>query len=221
MKFSKFFGKGFVGNITVGSNFTVNGVSFSSEDAGEQTSQRRAVDNFQEIVSSAAADIAISFGDELAVTIKGIGDAIEKTLVEVSRGVLTIFSKSGVVRGRVVVEIVMPGPLAKLTLQGAGDASITGMKQDTFTANLSGAGDLEVSGEVEAAVFRLTGAGDLDASALETKSVEIESRGAGDVRALATRRVVVDASGAGDISVKGGASNVTRKNCGAGDVEIR
>lgn len=221
MKFSKFFGKGFVGNIAVGSDFTVNGVSFSSEDAGEQTSQRRAVENFDEIVSSAAADIAISFGEELAVTIKGNGDAVGKTLVEVSRGVLTISSKSGVVCGRVVVELVMPGPLAKLKLQGAGDASITGMKQNTFTANLSGAVDLEVSGEVETAVFRLTGAGDLEASALKTETLEIEARGAGDVRAFATRRVVVDASGAGDISVKGGASNVTSKNCGAGDVKIR
>jgi hypothetical protein len=139
----------------------------------------------------------------------------------VGRGVLSISSNATLVNERVTVVITMSSPLNKLTLKGAGDAEIDGMNQETFAAILSGAGDLDVSGKAEVAVFCLNGAGDVDASALETESVEIESSGAGDVKARATHRVIVDASGAGDVTVKGGATDITSKNRGAGDVKIR
>lgn len=222
-------GKGVFGNISFGRSAIINGFSFSTKngvvsgdfDGGEQVSEPRSVEAFDEIVSTAAADVVVSFADRHSVVVKGSEKAVAHTVVDVRRGVLVISSSSGVVNGRVTVEVVLPSPLNKIELKGAGDAEIEGMDQDAFTAILSGAGDLGVSGRAAAAVFVLTGAGDVDASDLDAESIDIETRGAGDVRARASRRVCVDASGAGDVSVKGGAKDVSSRSRGAGDVTIR
>jgi hypothetical protein len=226
MKINKI-GRGIINSISIGRNVNINGFSFSkdgafsSSDKGENVSERRSVESFEEIVSTAAADVNVSFGEVFSVTVEGGAKAVASTIVEVKRGALSIATNASFVNERVTVAITMAGPLNKLKLKGAGDAEIEGMNQELFTAILSGAGDLEVSGNVEVAVFCLTGTGDVDASSLDAESVEIESSGVGDVKARATRRVIVDASGVGDVSVKGGATDVTSKSRGVGDVKIR
>jgi hypothetical protein len=221
-------GRGFVGSISVGRHLIINGFSFSTKDSsfssgdkGESVSERRSVETFEDIVSTAAADVDLSFGEAFSVTVEGSAKAVSSTLTEVKRGVLSISTNASFVNERVTVVVKMAGPLNKLKLKGAGDTEIDGMNQELFTAVLSGVGDLDVSGKVEVAVFCLTGTGDVDASSLDAESVEIESSGVGNVKARATRRVIVDASGVGNVSVKGGATDVTSKSRGVGDVKIR
>ena len=72
---------------------------------------------------------------------------------------------------------------AVITVNGAGDADIHKIDCDALTVAINGAGDAVLDGKVSGkADLSISGAGDIDATALKTGSIETNVRGIGMIR---------------------------------------
>ena len=148
----------------------------------------------------------------------------EYVIVEESGGVLTVrstrnFSWSGTTP---VLTIGAPS-LRIVSLSGAGrftahdritadsfsfDLSGAGrgkaeLDVGNLLVNLSGAGDLEITGSADTADLTLAGAGNLDALSLQTREASISLAGAGVVSISCSERLVISASGVGSVQYRG------------------
>lgn len=83
---------------------------------------------------------------------------------------------------------------------------------------ISGGGELTLSGEADEAHFKISGAGDIDAMELEVKEASIDVTGAGEVEIAVSDKLDVDVTGAGDVKYKGDPV-ITKSISGAGEVK--
>jgi hypothetical protein len=83
---------------------------------------------------------------------------------------------------------------------GSGEAELDVRKLDV---DLSGAGSLRLSGAADAALFAMSGAGELDASSLATREAEVKFSGAGSVRVNCSSLLTIDADGVGSVEYRG------------------
>lgn len=101
---------------------------------------------------------------------------------------------------------------------GSGDVDIEGAKGPALSLNISGSGDLCVSGDVESLVAEVIGSGDIDARELKTESADVTVQGSGDVRVYVSLRVSATIIGSGDVSVYGNPPHFREKCLGSGRV---
>jgi hypothetical protein len=82
----------------------------------------------------------------------------------------------------------------------------------------SGAATVVLDGTVDQLLADLTGASELKAKALQAKTVEISTTGAGDAWVTATEKLRAAITGAGDVSYSGNPQTVERRITGAGTI---
>jgi len=207
--------------VNFGDGFSGRGVS----GKGELESYKIDVGAFNSLRIEGYCDIKYYNDPSYEVTFAVQPNLREYFVLEVKNGELIVRTtrmiRAG--RGKTPVLTISVPELISVTIQGAGTFTAHDtINTDTFTLNISGAGncyanlavnkvyvemsgacDLDLSGSAETAHFRLSGAGDLDALKMETREVRIELAGAGNVKVYCTEHLFISASGAGDIEYRG------------------
>ncbi|MDR0292738.1 MAG: DUF2807 domain-containing protein [Oscillospiraceae bacterium] len=90
------------------------------------------------------------------------------------------------------------------TFQLSGAASGTAdLDVKRLSIGIAGAGSLKLSGTADSADFRLSGAGELEALALQTREANVELGGVGTVRVNCSETLRIDAGGMGTVEYKG------------------
>ena len=106
-------------------------------------------------------------------------------------------------------------------IQGAGAINVTvELEVETVEVDLSGAGNLVLSGNADAANMITAGAANVSATSLQTRDTSIELSGAGDIDVAVTDYLRVDVFGAGRVRYTGNPT-VQRNVSGVGRVEQR
>jgi len=87
-------------------------------------------------------------------------------------------------------------------IRGAGSGKAE-LDAEYFSAIVSGAGNLELSGKADIAELSISGTGTLNAFELETRDATVNLSGSGTVRMGVSENLHISASGAGSVEYKG------------------
>ena len=75
-------------------------------------------------------------------------------------------------------------------LQGSGDVKIKNIESTSTNAELSGSGDMELSGDTQTAVLTLNNSGNIRADKMKAQTVKATVKGSGDITCYATEELV-------------------------------
>jgi hypothetical protein len=217
--------------------------SAHSDDGGPTVQRNYEVGNFDRIELAGAYDVTVKTGSAPSVHASGDEKAMERLVVEVRNGILTIHPKkrngfswsSG--GGKVALQVTVPS-LRGAELAGSGDLRIDSVASEQFVGGIAGSGNLTVdklevgdlkidiagsgsakasNGRAKKAEYDIAGSGGIDAAGIATETATVSIAGSGDVMANASSTADVSIMGSGNVEVKGGAKCSISK-AGSGDV---
>lgn len=189
----------------------------------------RQVASFHSIHVSNAFEVWVSQGstEALAVSANDKED-VELIETEVKNGVLRIRLKEGKkgwwTRGRKLRAYVSVKTLDQIVVSGASDMHIEGTlstedlgielsgasefkgkvsASGTVNINLSGASDLDISGNAGTTKIKASGASDMEGFEFTTQSCDAHASGASSIRLSVDKEITVDLSGASSFKYKG------------------
>ncbi|MBK9055838.1 MAG: DUF2807 domain-containing protein [Chloroflexi bacterium] len=110
--------------------------------------------------------------------------------------------------------------LDNLELSGAGDVEMLHLDGESWSVNLSGAGNITVSGQVDTQTIVISGAGSYNAEDLSSQNASVEHSGAGMAVVQVSDTLDVNISGLGSVEYIGDPA-VTQEITGLGTVNQR
>jgi len=189
--------------------------------SGVVKSEKRSLAPFTALDVNCAGSVDVRMQEPESLEISGDDNLIPLIITEVKDDTLYIRSiKKYAPREKLRIMISIPD-LGKFVFAGAGDASISNIKNNRFEIVLSGAGDVKASGETKEAAITLSGAGDLDARNLLAKSAKANSTGVGSVDVYASEQLEAKSSGVGEINYFGSPKIVKKESSGIGSINER
>ncbi len=185
---------------------------------GVAASATRAVEPFEAVAAVGSIDVVVRVGPERAVTVAGDANLVSHVETYVEGGTLRVGWDRGRHRPerRMLVTVSAP-QVAGLSLSGSGDVSATGVDAPKLDVSLSGSGQIEVAGRVDALTATISGSGDLQLQELVAASAVVRISGSGDAHVHATQRLDAHVSGSGDVRYRG-AAQVDARVSGSGAV---
>ena len=185
--------------------------------SGHEITESRQLAEFDAVELRIAGDLHITIGKPTPLQVEADDNIMPLITTEVVKKRLIIsadkpFSTKHSPDFKITVK-----SLKLVRIDGAGDVTIAKLNNDTFTAEINGAGDLRLSGETDRFELSINGAGDVFAFKLAAQQADISINGAGDVRVSAAESLNIAIEGAGDVSYMGDPT-VHKSILGAGDV---
>ena len=103
-------------------------------------------------------------------------------------------------------------------IRGAVKLTANKLSEPTFALESKGASEVSLDGQIDRLLVDMTGASQLAADGLQTKTAEISTTGAGDadVRVSETLKVVI--TGAGKVTYSGNPATIQKNVTGAGSI---
>jgi len=189
---------------------------------GPRVTETRPVAQFERLEVSDSVDVQVVPGDGSEVRVHAGRDVLERVRTESGGGVLRIGLKDrGIVigpdpLGDVTVQLPV-SELARVTVEGAGDVRMSGLKGDALVIEVEGAGEIEAAGRVDRLTASIEGAGDADLLGLSVRTADVTVEGAGDASLNVSEALDVKVEGAGDVTYRGDPA-VSSSIEGAGDL---
>ena len=188
--------------------------------SGVRQSQQRAVPSFTSIATAGAFDVEVVCRKPQSVEIEGDDNILPLIATEVSDNVLHISNLRGYsTHDSITVKITVPD-LEGLSVSGAGKVDISGLKNDKFEVDVSGAPTIKVSGDTKVVDIDTSGAGRIDAHKLHALRAVVDSKGVSRVEVNATEELNVTVSGPSHVIYDGNPA-VNKTVHGPGSVEKR
>lgn len=217
-----------------------------SADPGPVTTETRTVEPFARIEANGHFALEVRQGDRSEVTLEGSAGDLKDFTTRVTDGRLVLGrGNPAVIRGfhatgaklRVVVTtpsleaVALSGatqfvvtslqvPSLRIAASGASQVRVEGLKTAELKVAGSGAFQGQFAGEAADLSIALSGAGDVDAGKLVTRSARVSVSGAGRVFVHADDEIDIDLSGAGTVEYAGD-PKVTKRVSGFGNVKRR
>lgn len=206
--------------------------------SGVERTETREVGKFKGVEVGGAFDVEIVSGaSDSKVELIGDDNLLEYVETDVAGGTLNIQTRKSISpKVKLRIRITTPD-LASLRSSGASDVVLSGVKNERFTIETSGAGsvkaavetndlrietsgagDVRVSGKAKTLAMETSGAADIDAHELKAEKVRVEVSGAGDVSVFAAEELDVQVSGAGDVQYYGSPKVINQDVSGAGSI---
>ena len=197
------------------------GRSRGIEGSGDLETRTLDLGDFDSIDVGGAFDLLVTQGDRYEVKVT-IDDNLWDNLEARVHGHELSFDwdKRCDPDGHCRIEIITP-KLKEVSVHGACDAEIHDFRGKSFKYVLSGAGSLEMDGEVEDLEIRVSGAGDADTRDLKARDVEIVVSGAGDASVYASHSIRARVSGVGSIEYYGDPEQKRTQVSGIGSIKAR
>ena len=163
------------------------------------------VSEFDEIDFSSVGQVNIIQDGSSGVSITGDDNIVELYEVEVRGNRLDIDSESYVnfsPSSELVIDIYL-SDLTELSISGAGDILGENLQLEDLEIDLTGAGQIELSGSAETLDLNSSGAADIDVQNLEVERAAVNLTGVGNITLWVTDALNARISGAGNISYYG------------------
>ena len=172
---------------------------------GNITTETRSTGSYDGLKASGSMDFKLVQGKEGEITIKGDANLMEYIFTEVKDEMLIVKTKKG------------------FNLRSTKAIVITVPYESISVVSLSGSGDIENMGIIEANNFdvSIAGSGDIDLN-VSAKNIESSISGSGDISLNgSTNNLMTKVAGSGDFNGKSlKSNNVEAKITGSGDVAI-
>jgi len=139
------------------------------EGSGDPETRTLELSDFDEVDVGGAFEVHVTRGDEYRVTVTIDDNLWDLLEADVEGGALTFDWKESVEPDvDAVIEITAP-TLRGLDVHGAAEVTIEDFRGKRFEFGVSGAGDLEMDGEVDELEIAVSGAGEIDTRKLEAR----------------------------------------------------
>ena len=120
------------------------------------------------------------------------------------------------------IKVVISSPTrAGARISGAVKLTANQISGPKFALESTGASQVKLDGNVDELLADMTGASDLDASGLQTKTIEISTTGAADAEIAVSETLKVAITGAGKVSYSGNPKTIEKHITGAGSIRHR
>jgi hypothetical protein len=106
-------------------------------------------------------------------------------------------------------------------IRGAVKLTAKQLSGSSFALESKGASEISLDGKIDRLLVDMTGASQLAAEGLQTKTAEISTTGAGDAEVAVTDTLKVIITGAGKVSYSGNPPTVDKRITGAGSIQHR
>lgn len=193
-------------------------IDIGDRDKANDVSQTFELRDFDRIDIAGVYELEVAVGGDFSVEISGPSDEMERVEATVESGRLVLDQrdhKRGEKRWRnhdgLTAKISLPA-LAAVEVSGVVDGDVTGIASETFKVDISGVGDMTLSGECGDLDAQVSGVGDLDADELKCKNVDVDVSGVGSASVYASESVEASVSGMGEINVSGSPKTVDKDN---------
>jgi hypothetical protein len=185
--------------------------------SGVRKTEQRDLPAFTSIDTSGAFEVEVICQKPASFEIEADDNIVPLVQAEVRGGVLHVnTTKSYTSSGGIKLRISVPD-LVSIKSTGAGKFNVTGVKNDNFEIQSTGAAMVVASGQSKSLKISSTGAGKIDAHDLRAGDADVSVTGAAGVDVYATDELDVTVSGAGRVTYSGN-PKVNKKVSGAGQV---
>jgi len=185
--------------IVTGCHIHGNNISGS----GKRALQKRDVASFNSISTQGAFDIELVCQKPVSLEIEGDDNILPLITTDVSNNVLYIKSVQGYsVREPITLRISVPN-LEAATVSGAGKINISGIKNDKFELDSSGAPTIKVSGDTKVVDIDTSGAAKIDTHKLHASQAVVDSKGVSRVDLAVSDTLNVTISGPSKVTYEG------------------
>lgn len=183
---------------------------------GDDVSRTIEAADFDRIEVAGVYELDVTVGGEYSVSLSGREEDLARTTVSVADGVLTLDTaernaegKRKLVKHAITAKIAMPA-LRAIDAAGVVDGAVAGIDAEAFEADISGVGELELSGRCDTLDADVSGVGELDAEDLQCRAVVVEVSGVGEAKVYASERVDAEIAGIGKIEISGSPAEVSK-----------
>ncbi len=171
--------------------------------SGRRAIEKRDISPFTSLSLEGAYNVSVVCQQNLSFEIEADDNILPLLQVEVSNNVLRIKSiKNYSISQPVAVKIGVPN-IEGLSVSGAGKIDITGMKNDKFEIDSSGAPTITVSGDTKMVDIDSSGAAKIDAHKLHASRAVVDSKGVSQIDIEVTEHLDVTISGPSSVTYDG------------------
>jgi len=187
--------------------------------SGNVISEARSVKDFTGVELSGSGKLIIEQSDVESLTITADDNLLPDLTSEVRDSKLKLGTKNflninptGFVTYKLLVK-----KLNSIGISGGAEIDAKGLRTDSLSVHVSGAGDITITGETEDQEISISGAGKYHASGFKSKKAEVNISGIGSALLAVSDSLDVHVSGAGEVEYIGD-PKVTEQVSGAGSV---
>lgn len=189
--------------------------------SGTRKTEKKELPAFKAVETGGAFDVEITCQKPQSVEIEADDNLLPLIETDVSDGVLHVGMKQSYHAKKLIsLRIALPD-LNRVTISGAGTVRVTGLKNENFVINSTGAAKIEAKGETKTVEIRNSGAGLIDAHELRSSKANVNLSGAGQAEVYASEQLDVTISGVGRVTYSGQPKVINKNISGIGTVSAR
>lgn len=203
-------------SFAVGCHVIHDGVAGS----GNRKKEKRTVASFTSISTVGAFEIEFVVATSLSLEIEGDDNILPLIGTDVTNNVLHVRSIRSFSTLKPITLRISAPDLEGVSASGAGRVEVSGLKNEKFGLDVSGAPKIRVSGETKLLEIEANGAADIDTHRLRADRATVDSNGVSKIEVYAASELDVTVSGPsrviyhGDPQVKksvNGPGSITKK----------
>lgn len=202
----------------------VDGIFFRSSTpvgtgSGVSAAQARTLPPFTGVEIAGANNVTVQVGARQAVVVHADTNLLGRVTTRVHSGILVIGTTPGSLSAKTPMFVAVSVPsLDRLTLQGDGNISVTGINSRSFTIELPGDGTINAAGTTAELDVTISGTGTAQLGQLVGRNVKAALSGDGSLMLTATNRLNATLSGSGTITYNGNPPHATKTVTGTGTI---
>jgi hypothetical protein len=187
--------------------------------SGNVISESRPVKDFTGIELSGSGKLLIEQSDVESLTIVADDNLLPELKAEVrdSRLILGTNDSIHINPTALVTYKLLVKRLNSIGVSGGAEIDVKGLRTDSLTVAVSGAGDITITGETDDQNISISGAGKYRADGFKSKKATVNISGIGSALLAVSDKLDVHVSGAGEVEYVGD-PQVTQEVSGAGTV---
>lgn len=186
--------------------------------SGKIQTQKRDVGSFNSISTEGAFDLEIVCQKPQSLEIKGDDNVLPAITTQVTNNVLHIRSLHSYSTSEPIALKISVPDLEAISVSGAGNIEVSGIENDKFVIDASGAPTIKATGNTKILHIDANGAGKIDTRRLRASRVVVESKGVAKVELYAADQLDATVSGPSHVIYEGDAV-VNKTVNGPGSVE--
>lgn len=188
------------------------------QGSGVRKTEKRDLGSFTSIQASGAYEMKVTCQQPPSFEIEGDDNILPLIKTEVRDGVLHIHNEKSYNPTTIIMIRIGLADLNRFATDGAGDVSITNVKNDKLSINTTGAAKIKAEGQTKLVDINVPGAAKIDASNLRAERATVMVMGAAQVDVYASQQLDATVSGVGQISYSGNPGVVNKNVTGLGTV---
>ncbi len=193
--------------------------SSAGTGSGVAATQVRSLPPFTSVDLAGANNVTVHVGGRQSVTVHADDNLLGRVTTRVRSGKLVIGTTPGNISAKSPMFVAVSVPsLDVLTLQGAGNISVTGIHSRRLTVKLPGSGNIDVSGTTTKLDVTIGGEGNALLRGLIARDAKAALSGDGTIMLTATHNLTARISGSGTILYGGNPAHVTQTVTGSGTI---